>query len=605
MGLSRTIALLFALCVPPIAHAADSLPPLPDGRVPQTVDELWSGYDPRREPLEIQVAREWTEDSLTCRYVTFTVGTFKGQPARLAAFYAFPKNAARLPAVLHVHGGGKSAELAEVKRMAALGFAALSINWGGLPIARPGEPETDWGAIDPTQKHDDHFRTIAPDDKTLDAVPSPRNSNWVPLLMAARRSLTFLEQQPEVDASRLGIYGTSMGGKITVDTAALDARVKAAVPSMGGAGVTDRQFASMTELERATIDDRAYFPRLKCPVLWILPSNDFFGPMESLFASWDLIGSREKRVAIPAQVNHRSTPEADFSQVLWFEQHLRGAFSFPKMPELEVKLDTPDGVPLARVTADRTNEIASVEIYYAIDAHAVTRFWRSAAAKRDGNGWEAPCPMMSTQEPLTIFANVSYRRPPSFARNATLPETFLLSSRAAAFSSELLQKAGTKATDTRSLLIEDFAHGWRDWYRLAWSDPGWWWATTRKLKDPKWRGAPGARLLLDVRSAQDREIVFSFDCNGWGAFPGKTAAGYLVAKKVRGSPKWQTISVSLDELLPKDAKTTLPMAGWDEVTEFSLSGKGSAFVGEREVKFGNNNAGWPEPREFRNLRWEN
>jgi hypothetical protein len=152
-------------------------------------------------------------------------------------------------------------------------------------------------------------------------------------------------------------------------------------------------------------------------------------------------------------------------------------------------------------------------------------------------------------------------------------------------------------------LIEDFAHGWRDWYRLVWSDPGWWWATTRKLKDPKWRGTPGARLLLDVRTAQDREIVFSFDVNGWGAFPGKPASGYLVAKKIRGSPDWQTIAVNLDEMMPKDRTTTLPMAGWDGITEFSLSGKGSGFVGGQEIKFGNNNAGWPEPREFRNLRW--
>ncbi len=602
MGLRRTIALVVAVCSLTLARAQDSLPPLKDGKPPQNLEELWGAYDPRRESLETQVVREWREGDLTCRYVLFTIGTFKGQKARMAAFYAFPKSADKMPAVMHSHGGGKSAELAEVKRMAALGYAALSINWGGLPIAKPGEPETDWGAIDPTQKHDDHFRTIAPDEKTLDAVPSPRNSNWVPLIMAARRGLTFLEQQPEVDATRLGLYGTSMGGKITVDTAGIDRRVKSAVPSMGGASVNDQQWADISEIQRATLDDRAYFPRVTCPVLWILPSNDFFGPMESLFASWDLVGSREKRVAIAPQVNHRSTPEADFSLILWFEQHLRGAYSFPKMPELEVKLDTPDGVPQARVVTDRTNEIASVEIYYAIDPHAVTRFWRSAEAKRAGDAWVASCPVMSAEQPLTVFANINYRRPPSFARSATVPETFLLSSRAVLCPPELLQKAGTKASDARDPLIEDFAHGWRDWYRLAWADPGWWWATTRKLKDPKWRGTPGARLLLDVRTAQDREIVFSFDANGWGAFPGKTAAGYLVAKKIRGSPDWQTIAVSLDEMMPKDRNTSLPMAGWEGITEFSLSGKGSGFIGGQEIKFGNN-TGWPEPREFRNLRW--
>lgn len=37
---------------------------------------------------------------------TFHVGTFKGKPARMAAFYAFPKGAKKAAALLHLHGGG-------------------------------------------------------------------------------------------------------------------------------------------------------------------------------------------------------------------------------------------------------------------------------------------------------------------------------------------------------------------------------------------------------------------------------------------------------------------------------------------------------------------
>lgn len=45
--------------------------------------------------------------------------------------------------------------------------------------------------------------------------------------LGARRALTFLEQQPEVNAEKLGVYGHFMGGKLTVMTAAADDRVKA------------------------------------------------------------------------------------------------------------------------------------------------------------------------------------------------------------------------------------------------------------------------------------------------------------------------------------------------------------------------------------------
>jgi dipeptidyl aminopeptidase/acylaminoacyl peptidase len=46
-------------------------------------------------------------------------------------------------------------------------------------------------------------------------------------------ALTFLSAQPEVDAARLGIYGTSYGGATVVWVAAIDARVKCVVAVVG------------------------------------------------------------------------------------------------------------------------------------------------------------------------------------------------------------------------------------------------------------------------------------------------------------------------------------------------------------------------------------
>jgi hypothetical protein len=46
-------------------------------------------------------------------------------------------------------------------------------------------------------------------------------------------ALTFLGAQPEVDAARLGIYGTSYGGATVVFVAAVDPRVKCVVSVLG------------------------------------------------------------------------------------------------------------------------------------------------------------------------------------------------------------------------------------------------------------------------------------------------------------------------------------------------------------------------------------
>ena len=138
------------------AEAADSLSLLKDNQPPQNVIELWAGYDPRAEPLEVKVVREWIEDGLRIRYVTYHIGTFKGIPARMAAFYAVStENSAKLPGLLHCHGGGQRASLRLVKEMAQRGYATLSINWGGreMESAQPGENNTDWGAVDPTQNN--------------------------------------------------------------------------------------------------------------------------------------------------------------------------------------------------------------------------------------------------------------------------------------------------------------------------------------------------------------------------------------------------------------------------------------------------------------------
>ena len=130
--------------------------------VPQTVQELWADFDPRRDPLDVEAIREWKEDGGVFRPVRFLIGTVKGKPARMAAVYGFPEGAKeKLPAVMHIHGGGQHGSVSEVKLLVARGYAALSVNWGGSGTGKapfntcersePGDPNTDWGAVDPSQ----------------------------------------------------------------------------------------------------------------------------------------------------------------------------------------------------------------------------------------------------------------------------------------------------------------------------------------------------------------------------------------------------------------------------------------------------------------------
>ncbi len=596
--------------------------------IPQTVAELWADFaELDKVPLDIEVLKEWELEGVVCRIVRYQVGVFKGAPARVAAFYAFPKGGTKLPALVELHGGGQSASLNSVVTYAKRGYASISLNWGGNKMSLGGETwsgvQTDWGKLDathpPQRNKTNHFvSALTPDEYTLDAVESPRNSNWYLVLLAARRAITLLQQQPEVDPARIGAHGHSMGGKLTTNLAGIDPRIKAAVPSCGGSGnllesQTDIPGGSRTKrtaLELACVSDNAYIPRIKCPVLWLSPTNDFHAHIDNMAWNWRELPDERVRFSISPHLNHRHTDEHALTEYLFFEEHLKGApVKLPQTPRIALELNTANNVPRVTVTPDDSQPVQRVDIYYSLDPHALTRFWRDAQATKAGKQWSADCPVMSLDQPIFAFANVvyetsaAYRTGPQKAGQQS-SKTFAISSRVLSIGSAKLQAAGVKATDQPARVIDDGSRGWHDWYQLNWAHAPLWSATTRKLKDIKWRGPDGATLHFEVQSQTDNRLVLTFNCNAWGAFaPGKPAVDYTVVKELRGSPEWQLVTVNLAELSAIDPQVTTPLENWQSVTEFSVGASGTSGRGkDKHVKVAD--SAWQGPRAIRNLRWE-
>ncbi len=586
---------------------------------PRSVAELWAEFDPRAEPLDVKTVREWDSAGITARTVTFQTGRFLGHPARMAAFYAFPKGASkRLPALLHLHGGGQRAFLHEVEFYAKRGYACLSLNWGGREMERaePGDPNTDWGAVDPTQKNVPGYNTLRPAKNTLDAFDSPRNNNWYLLTLAARRGLTFLEQQPEVDPDRLGVYGHSMGGNLTVYVAGCDERVKAAAPSVGGSGFRFDKWPLLPEhkpqmpngdpeLFRATLGFESYAPRIRAPLLWLGSTNDFHGIMDDTYRTGDLVPHEQVRYVFAPHLNHRFTPEFAVARPLWFDQWLMAGPPAPRTAETRLILDEGDGVPTLNVRPDTSREIVDVHIYYSVDPDPRARFWRSADAiktdfvKSDAVDsmaeWSARLPILSTAQPLHAFANVVYSIPRTESEPYARPtERWAFSSRLHTATPGELARANIRATDKVDPVIDDFTRGWRDWYALSADNPHHWEYSTRKLSDPKWRGAPGRKLAVTARVSASNDLIVVLTENFFRGYRGAQRE-YTATVKLTGGPDATAAMLS-----PSDFRTPegVPLETWSNVDVLSLRPyfeRGTYLVGGKS---------WTGPQpEFRRLWW--
>jgi predicted esterase len=603
----QPISLLLALFYAVATTAQESLPPLRNETPPQNLTDLWAGYDPRREPVETEVCRVWKQEGVVLRVVRYRIGIFRGQKAVMAAIYGFPEGGKSLPGLLQMHGGGQHADAGYVLTNAKRGYACLSINWGGNPLGGVGEyqgPNTDWGAVDATQTgHDDHYTSLQPDSRTMDSVESPRNNNWFLLTLAGRRALTFLEQQPEVNSNKLGVFGHSMGGNLALYVAATDKRVKAAATSCGG-GIGD----ASDNIKDTPFNNAAYAAKVACPILFLNPANDFHGTIAGVEATARTVRSKDCHFVRAPHVNHNSPPEFIAPGLLWFDHYLKGAARLPRTPVIGLELKTPGGVPRLTVKPDpsRTNE--AVDVYYTeqeLEAEAklaepsVKRFWHHLAARKTGAGWVADLPLLSVVRPLWAYANVLYplAKPitgTGFYCDLYTATSFSIASSLQMVTPQALQSAGVKPTLKPSRLIESFQPGWRgEWYSA-----GGWNVCTHKLNSEEWKAPSNANLVLEVLSAQPNQLVVRLSNFKLGTL----SDDFGVQAELKGGSEWQTVALSASDF--HDA-TDAALPCWKPFSELELAN----WVTLETMKDGKKQtsglgADWHGPApEFRNLRW--
>lgn len=170
-----------------------------------------------RVPLDPKIAL-----STRGRYVT-EYGTFASEPSERVPFLlqrpADDKRSRPAVLVLHGTGGTKEGNKALLEELAARGFVALAIDGRYHGERVPG------GAKNTKEYNDAIFRAYQ--------KPEPRpHPLYYDTVWDVLRAVDFLQKHPAVDGKRIGVVGFSKGGIETWLAAAVDERIKVAVPAI-------------------------------------------------------------------------------------------------------------------------------------------------------------------------------------------------------------------------------------------------------------------------------------------------------------------------------------------------------------------------------------
>jgi len=529
-------------------------PVLPAQEPPKvlTPPEVWSSYDPDAGEFNEEVLKRWTEKGADYKEVTFSA-FIHGETVRVYGLYAAPSGAKSVPAVMHLHGGGQTVNPQWLEAWTARGYASLSCNYHGVWDHR------DRYTVYPEALKQGNHRLAG--SLEMATTPTVRKSSWYLWSAVARRSLSYLTRQPQVDRDRIGAFGVSMGGT-TIWSFAMDPRLKA-VCAIYGCGWNryyrhvpkygpPEQRPVLTPEDRtwiAGMAPEAYPPFIKCPVLFLSATNDNHGNMDRAYDTLARLSPMvEARQAFTPRFTHHIAADFDQNLILWMDTWLKGGSAWPKSPAAKIALGE-DGVPVLSVTADRPTDVDRVEIFYAVEnPRAVSRNWRTAVAGGNGSSWKAPLPVLDAGKFLYAFANVRYKSGIHLSSNeeAVIPASL----------------GPARATDAPSATLYDGSDGTGMWTTLSPSTdpvpgrvpvplrtghgpgdrPGFVPSPyaailTYQPGDPKYRAPSGSALAFDVATTSGEAFTVTVQENTF--WIGQKS--YETRVKLPGAAGWQTV----------------------------------------------------------------
>jgi len=392
-------------------------------------------------------------------------------------------------------------------------------------------------------------------------ITDPRQTSDYVWYAIQRRVLSYLEQQPDVDRSRLGAVGYSYGGTLMWNLAT-DSRVKAVVAYFGigyNDYYRDKQVwlynlpyveppkSPGEEIILASIVPEAHVPFMTAAMLFLNGSNDHHGGHERGLESFKKFPKNVPwSFAIQAR-GHHDTEKIDHDTRFWLDKHVLGKdIHWPEQPRSAIRLDA-DGVPELVVTPHLPEKVRKVEMFYALkNPVSFTRSWRDVTSIQRGEQWIGKLPVLNVDDYVFAFANITY--------DSTIV-------RSTDFNAAIPSKLGSaKATDKPSDNLS--SNGYDGWtniaelegrqgikgFRSTNNQRG---SGTEQLSDPKWRAPEKSSLSFKFYCTEPQTVVL-------------TAADHnSVELEITASDDWQEMTIAPERLINRFNQKPLP--DWSSV----------------------------------------
>ena len=533
----------------------------------ETPEQLWAGYDPNNGDFKEEIVAEATKDGIYSRdsYISCYV---LDSEIRVFCLYKVRAGAVKVPGLLNVHGWMGAASIPQ--DYVNDGWAVMSFDYCGQTGDRKH-----FTKYPDALRHGNMDRNVCGpvNSQTLDGKPitNPRQTSDYIWYAIERRVLSYLEQQNEVDKSRIGAQGYSYGGTLMWPLGT-DPRVKAIVASFGigwneyyrsrqvwmyNVPYVEPPKTPGEEIYLAAIAPEAYVPAITAPTLFLNGSNDHHGGHERGLESFKRFKPGVPwAFAIQAR-GHHDTDKVGQDAKLWLEKYVLGReLAWPDHPRSELTLDS-EGVPQLVVMPAAADRVKKVEIFYALkNPCSFNRSWRDAAAMRQGDRWVGTLPVLNVEDYVFGYANVTY------------DNTIVLSTD---FNAAIPSKLGNaKATDKPSDVIASSSYA--EWtnvaevegpkgikgFRSTNNQRG---SGTEQLYDPKWRAPANVSLGFKCYCTEPQTVLLAAGDHGQ----------YAVELEITASDEWQEMVVPAARMISKfDQK---PMKGWSVVGNLQLQPK--------------------------------